>query len=415
MISLKPFRLVVFILIPSLLWAADPLFEPKMDYPKGGTGGYSVFGADLDGDGDVDLAVGGFGDISVLKNNGDGTFSAPVSYSSAGLSYKIFGADLDGDSDIDLATANLAADYVSISKNNGDGSFQAPVSFSLQPTGEYPMTVFGADLDGDGDVDLATANRDSDNISVLMNNGDRTFQPAVSYSGGFGNRYFSITSADLDGDLDMDLAAGTRDCGAVSIFKNNGDGSFQPVVHYGAGCNPFSVFALDLDWDGDLDLATANYYDTNVSVLMNNGDGTYAVAVNYPAGAGSQTIYGADLDVDGDKDLAVANFLNDNISILMNNGDGSFQTAVNYEAGSSPFSVFAADIDADGDPDLAVANVGGEGTVSIFMNLTVIICMSKPGDANGSGGFPNLTDLIYLINYVFKSGPAPVPIGRCCL
>jgi hypothetical protein len=182
--------------------------------------------------------------------------------------------------------------------------------------GSEPLSVFCADLDGDSDLDLTVANYNSDNVSILKNNGDGTFQDAVNYS--VGDHPHSVFCADLDGDTDLDLAVANDQSYNVSILKNNGDGTFQTKVDYGAGDNPISVFCADLDGDTDLDLAVANYGSDNVSILKNNGDGTFQTKVDYGAGDYSHSVFCADLDGDGDLDLAVANFYSDNVSILKN-------------------------------------------------------------------------------------------------
>jgi hypothetical protein len=159
---------------------------------------------------------------------------------------------------------NYLSDNVSILKNNGNGAFQSAVSYGA---GDGPISVFCADLDGDGNLDLAVGNWDSDSVSILKNNGDGSFQSAVNY--GVGDQPISVFCADLDGDGDLDLAVANRGSGNVSILKNNGDGTFQSLVNYGAGINPWSVFCADLDGEGDLDLAVAYSIIGNVSILKN--------------------------------------------------------------------------------------------------------------------------------------------------
>ncbi len=198
------------------------------------------------------------------------------------------------------------------------GSFAAATPFGA---GDGPISVFASDLDGDGDLDLATANNISDNTSILL---------------------------------------------------NNGDGSFAAATHYSTGDGAYLVFAADLDGDGDLDLATAHWYD-NVSVLLNNGDGSYAAATPFGTGDNPFSVFAADLDNDGDLDLATANSGSDNVSVLLNNGDGSFAAATHYSAGDYPISVFSADLDGDGDLDLATANYNSD-IVSVLLNEDILLC-----------------------------------------
>jgi len=142
----------------------------------------------------------------------------------------------------------------------------------------------------------------------------------------------------------------------VSVLLGNGDGSFQSAEIYGADERRSSVAIDDLNGDANLDLAVANWGSDNVSVLLGNGDGTFQSAVNYGAGAGSVAI--GDLDGDGDRDLVVANYFDSNFSVLLGNGDGTFQSALNYGADGGSLSLAIADLNGDTNLDLAVANEG---------------------------------------------------------
>jgi hypothetical protein len=371
----------VFLIIPAfLIFLLTPLiagysqflqpnpdsipFAPAVNYGAG-VNPLSVFCADLDNDNDLDLAVANWNsdNVSILKNNGDGTYQTAVNYGAGDAPRSVFCADLDNDNDFDLAVTNYGTNNVSILKNNGDGTFASAVNYGA---GWYPFSVFCADLDDDNDLDLAVANYYSYNVSILENNGDGTFQTAVNY--GVGTNPTSVFCADLDNDNDFDLAVSNTWSYCVSILKNNGDGTFASAVNYPAGNYPYSVFCADLDNDNDLDLAVAggNAY---VSILKNNGDGTFASAGNYGTGTWPFSVFCADLDGDGDLDLAVANYDSANVSILKNNGDGTFQTAGNYGVGYNPSSVFCADLDNDNDFDLAVSNNGSDN-VSILLNLS---------------------------------------------
>jgi hypothetical protein len=350
-------------------------FALAANYGTGG-GPQSVFCADLDGDSYLDLVTVGYliedNYVSILKNNGNGTFGSPFNYEAGDSPKSVFCADLNGDGNLDLAVANYSSNNVSILMNNNDGGFESPVNYDV---GSAPFSLSCADLDGDGDLDLAVANEGSNDVSILNNIGDGTFQSTDNYGTGYNPR--SVFCADLDGDFDLDLAVANWGSDNVSILKNNGNGTFLPKVDYGVGIYPLSVFCADLDGDLDLDLAVANDSSDNVSILKNNGNGTFANAVNYGAGDIPRSVFCSDLDGDGDLDLTVANAGSNNVSILKNNGNGTFMEAVNYGAGDYPQSVFCADLDGDGDFDLAAANTNSNN-VSILKNLTQIPANQPP-------------------------------------
>jgi len=349
-------------------------FTPAVKYMAGGSPA-SIFCADLDEDGDMDLAVANndSGNVSILKNNGNGTYQGAVNYLVGDHPHSVFCADFNGDNALDLAVANAGSNNVSIVSNNGNGTFQNAVNYGV---GSGPRSVFCSDLDGDCDLDLAVANWE-DTISILKNDGNGIFSNAVNYWTGDGSR--SVFCGDLDGDNDLDLAVANWNSDSVSILKNNGDGTFQSAVNYGNGTGsaPSAIFCADLNGDNDLDLAVANYNNQSVSILMNNGDGTFQTAVSYGVGIYPLSVFCADLDGDTDVDMAVANENSHNISILENNGNGIFQTAVYYLTGAYPFSVFCADLDMDNDMDLAVANFGSD-SISILKNLTQVPGNSLP-------------------------------------
>ena len=343
-----------------------PLFGPKADYAVGHAPN-SVFSADLDGDGDNDLAVAG-GNVSVILNNGDGTFSTRTDYTAGGRS--IFIADLDGDGDSDIATANkwsdiLSSGYVSVLLNNGDGTFAPKVDYDA---GLSPRSIFSTDLDGDGDNDLAVANYHYNYAAVLLNNGDGTFAPKRTYATGESPQ--SMFSSDLDGDGDNDLITANEGSNTVSVLMNNGDATFAPKMDYIVGDFPQSVFGADLDGDEDNDLVITNISDNTISVLLNNADGTFATKVDYEAGRYPLSVFIADLDGDGDNDVAVT--VRYSVSVFLNSGDGIFPTKVSFPVGNNPGSVFVADVDGDGDNDLITS------AVSVLLNLSISAAISSP-------------------------------------
>jgi len=166
--------------------AQDSLFADPINIAYGyNSRRIDIIAADLDNDGDNDLAVvnpgAGFNNISVICNNGDGTFQSPVYYGNVNSPNSIFAADLNGDTDYDLAVGNSGYDSISVFTNNGNGTFQ--YAFKLgSGNASRPNSVFAADLDGDSDNDLIAASSFSNSVMVYINNGDSTFQDVVYYS-----------------------------------------------------------------------------------------------------------------------------------------------------------------------------------------------------------------------------------------
>ena len=348
---------------------------------------------DLNGDGRSDLVVASFcdpgcetGSVEVLLGNGDGTFQPPVSYGSGGCGYaSVVIGDVNGDGKPDLVVGstfqNNQCDVsgdgaVGVLLGNGDGTFQPPVSYDsggYNTQGRITGSVAMADLNGDGHPDLVVANSDSNSVGVLLNNGDGTFQAAVSYSSGEYSAD-SVSIADLNGDGHPDLVVAG---GGVSVLLGNGDGTFQPAVGYSSS-SAVAVAIGDLNGDGHPDILLGKYAVPSVDVLFGNGDGTFQPAVSYSTGgAGSWAVAIADVNGDGYLDLAVANgagfgrSLTGEVSVLLGNGDGTFHAPQHYKTGGDmSYSVAVGDVNGDGRPDLVVPNVD-TATVGVLLNLTI--------------------------------------------
>jgi hypothetical protein len=202
---------------------------------------------------------------------------------------------------------------------NGDGTFQAATSYAA---GDRPASVAVGDFNGDGTLDLAVANYvSSGTVSVLLGNGDGSFQAPTSYSTGAYSG--SVAVADFNGDGTPDLAVTnfTFGLGTVSVLLGQGDGSFQAATNYATGYGPFGLAVGDLNGDGTPDLVVTNFDGYSVSVLLGQGDGSFQAAISYPVYSSPRSVAVADLNGDGAPDLAVANHDSDTVSILINAAD----------------------------------------------------------------------------------------------
>jgi hypothetical protein len=312
--------------------------------------------ADLNGDGEPDLAVtnAAGNSVSILLNQGGGKFAAHVDYPTAYVPFGVAIADFNGDNRPDLAVAATGSNAVSILLGNGDGTFQAQQQY---PTPNSDTRIVAGIFSADGIQDLVTVNSDqsSNSISMLLGTGAGAFQPHADYAAG--SLPVSAVSGDFNGDGKLDLAVADNGNGqtdsTVSVLLGNGDGTFQPAVGYGVGVQPFSIAAADFNQDGKQDLAVLNAGSNTVSILLGNGDGTFQPHVDYPAGATVYAVTVGDFNGDGKPDLAVSDIAcyspgptcpRGSVSILLGNGDGTFQPAVEYLAAFGPEGLVTADI-----------------------------------------------------------------------
>lgn len=298
--------------------------------------------------------------------------------------------DLNGDGAMDLAVSNYNSNNISVLTNKGNGSFNTKVDYA---SGVQPDAVIIADVNGDTKLDLLTADYGDHTISVLTNKGNGTFNTRVAYqtdTTACNARY--LASGDLNGDGFLDIAVANYCSGTVAVLMNNGNGTFAAKVIYAAGTNPASVAIADLNGDGKPDIVLADYAaNNNVSVLMNNGNGTFAPKVAYSAGSLPISVAIADFNTDGKPDLAIGNYGSSSVSIFMNSGSGTFPTKVDYPAGTNAYIVTTGDLNGDNKPDFAVTNYNAN-TISTFIN-------------NGSGTFGTKSD------YATNLNPLGIAIG----
>jgi len=339
---------------------------------------YSVATGDVDGDGDLDLLTANQGSntVSVRLNNGTGTFSGTqeVAVGSAPLSLVL--GDVDGDGDLDFATANglstASNGTVSIRLNNGNGTFSAgqEIINGVRFNG-YGNGLTLNDMDGDGDLDVVTS-YPLDQYSatgvtaVRLNNGDGTFSGGAELvtTSPF-PRDIAVGDADGDGDLDLFTANNVN----VSVRLNNGLGTFTGNQQVAVGNDPIELALGDLDGNGTLDLVTANS-SNSLSIRLNTG-GIFGGTLNLGLTSPPSGVTLGDLDGDSDLDLVVVRKDANGADVYLNNGTGSFTASQSVGVGLAPYAVTLGDLDGDGTLDLLTANYNSQ-TVSVRLNKAVL-------------------------------------------
>ncbi len=413
----------------------------------------AVAAVDLDGDGDLDLAFAHVGKwisprISLLFNVGDGTYGAPVFYAAPDETMDVVAADLDGDGDPDLAFAASAygtsGNRVVVYRNQGNGTLAPAVSYVV---GQGPTGVDAFDVDNDGDFDLVTANNrwNESDVTVLYNDGTGTFggrkdfaipnttpyQVAAGDLNGDGwadvavsvgtsvamllndqtgnlrapvmlpvspaqsSSVPGVAIADIDNDADLDILFGVGPSGsfnaAISLFRNAGGGVFGAPQAldaggaYGAG---HSLAVADLTQDGWPDVVTCAHSDSyGFAVIPSDGSGGFGAGTAYRSGEMARDVALGDADGDGDIDVFIANSGSLNVTVHRNDS-GALAMPPVYDLSNFQMALAAGDIDIDGDIDIIAA----ENDVQSLTN-------------DGSGNF-----VVTLINY--SSGKLEQPTLR---
>jgi hypothetical protein len=275
---------------------------------------------------------------------------------------------LNGDEKLDIAVANGQDASVSVLLGNGDGTFQAQVRYNVQTS---PYAVAAGELNGDGKIDLVAVNLLSGTVSALRGNGDGTFQPQFAYDCDLtsaNDQPTSVVVADFDGDGQSDFAVADIANDRFSIHTT----LLQIGAHSAGLLRPHALTVADFDGSGRPDLAVTNYGSDNVgndtvTVVRNDGSGGFATYAAFPVGNLPSAVAAADFNGDGKSDVAVANSLHNTVSVLLGNGDGTLRGQVALATGAYPFSVAVGDFNGDGRPDLAVANTDAD-TVSVLTN-----------------------------------------------
>ena len=328
---------------------------------------YAVVAADVNHDGKMDLIsiCGDWGvdTLVVLTNDGSGDLVVAQTLQVGWMPVALVAADVNGDGWVDLITANYNRGDLTVLTNDGGGGFVLSSSPGVGNVfSSDPHSVIAADVNRDGWVDLICANQGDGTLVVLANDGSGGFGIASTLS--VGSAPVSVVAADVNRDGWMDLICANQNDNTLTVLTNDGLGGFVTASTPGVGNMPVCVIAADVNRDGWVDLICANQNDSTLTVLTNDGHGGFAAAAAPGTGNNPDYVTAADVNGDGWVDLICANW-DSTLTVLTNDGSGGFAPASTNPVGRAPVAVVATDLDGDHGVDLICANQG-DSTLTVL-------------------------------------------------
>jgi hypothetical protein len=283
---------------------------------------------------------------------------------------------------LDLAVVNEIDNTLTILQNQGLGTFLqagSPITLGTARTTAPAVApaIASAVLTTSGFHDLLVTDPDTNDVQILLSNGDDTFKEATGSPITVGQQPSSIVVGDFNADGIQDFVVTNFKDNTLSLFLGNGDGTFKqatgsPFTLPTTATGPIAMSAADFNSDGNLDLAIVNQTTNNVAVLLGNGAASFSLASGSPFAVGKSpvAIASADLNADSRPDLVVVNQADNTVSVLLGNGDGTFTAALNspLASGQAPTGVTIADFNGDGIPDFAVTDPQTD-SVSVYLGL----------------------------------------------
>jgi hypothetical protein len=327
---------------------------------------------DFNGDGRIDLAsLDATNSISIMLGQANAVFASPVSYPTGNSPYAFIAADLRQDGKIDLITVNSpngvdAPGTVSVLLGNGDGTFQPHVDYDV---GEYPTGVVAGDFNDDGNIDLAISNNYDNTVSILYGNGDGTFQPQVVIDVASGPT--SIATGDFNGDGKLDLITSCAGSGVVSVLLNDGNGNFTLVNSSSGVSGPglSLIITGDFNGDGEVDAIVSGLTQEQLYFLAGEGTGSFKspAALSKNEVGLIYSLTSADVNNDGNLDVVFGAEASvpDGLYVMLGEGNGKFKAPL-FSTAAAISSIALADVNGDGLLDVALP-IYSLGTVEISL------------------------------------------------
>jgi len=342
----------------------------------------SLVSGDFNNDGYPDLVdVGGSDNGVVRLNDKNGGFTVSVELGLGSTSAHTVAVGLiNGDLNLDLAVSrggNSITSKVTVLLGDGVGDFTAAGDF---PVGQLPVDLDLGDFDGNGTLDIVTANRTAGTVSILRGDGNGGFSEAVDFNarGVATGGPNSIAVGDLDEDGNLDLAV-LGPSAEMAILYGDGAGGLGDPVSYNVNGVSRAILIEDFNNDNHLDIVATTFTGSqnNVALFLGNGLGGFSAPNSIPVGIKPQTMAAGDLNLDGNLDLAVANVESSTVSILLGLGNGVLlpnKTLSFPELNRLGNDIVAiADFNLDLYPDLAVHDTGSFSIDDVYIidNLSV--------------------------------------------
>jgi len=351
-----------------------------------GIGPVALTAADFRNIGQLDLAVVNEIDdtLTILENQSAGTFlqaGLPISLGAARtvapvIAPSIASAVLTTSGFHDLLVTDPVDNTVQVLLSNGDDTFKQAAGSPIA-MGKQPSSIVLGDFNGDGIQDFAVTNFTDNTFSLFLVNGDGTFKQATSSPFAMPTAAtgpIAMTSADFNSDGNLDLAIVNQTTNNVTILLGNGNATFNLATAspFAVGTFPVAIATGDLNNDSHPDLVVVNQSDGTVSVLLGNGDGTFTAATNSPLATGQSptAVTVTDFNGDGIPDFAVTDPATDSVSVFLGVGQGLFAPAFQLPVGSNPTAILSASLSGASLPDVAVTDdpPGATGQVTVILS-----------------------------------------------
>ena len=365
-----------------------------------GIGPVALVAADFRNIGELDMAVVNEIDnsLTILVNQGAGTFLAsagsPISLGTTrtgapAITPSIASAVLTSSGFHDLLVTDPVANTVQVLLSNGDDTFKEATGSPIT-VGQQPSAIVTGDFNADGNLDFVVTNFTDNTFSLFLGNGDGTFKQATGSPFALPSAVtgpIAMLATDINSDGNLDLAIVDQTTNNVSILLGNGNGTFTQATNspIAVGRSPVAIATGDVNNDSHPDLAIVNQTDNTVSVLLGNGDGTFTAATNSPLATGqaptSVTI--ADFNADGNPDIAVTDPQTDSVSVFLGVGQGLFAPAFELPVGTNPTALISASLSGASLPDVAITDdpSGVAGQVTVILSPASLFSSSGLGVA----------------------------------